>query len=153
MAFLALAAPYVALGATALTAYSQYESGNAAAANSKLVAIQQERAANQAQVEAQQQAAQERKRAKLVRSRALAVAGASGAGVSDPTVTNILTGIDTEGELNALNSLWSGDYTARALRSGAAATRREGRAYSASGTLAGASTALAGAGSFFEKYG
>lgn len=153
MAFLAAAAPYLAVATTALTAVSQFQSGKAANANAQLVAAQQDQAAKQAQVEAGQEAAQERRRAKLVRSRALAVAGASGAGVSDPSVTNILTDIDTDGEVNALNALYSGDYTARALRSGAQATRRQGRASKTAGYLAGGATALSGAGSFFEKYG
>lgn len=157
MAWFAAAAPYITAGTTALSVYSQAEQGRAAAANANLVAAQQDRAANQAQVEAQQEAANERKRAKLVRSRALAVAGASGAGVSDPTVTNILTDIDTEGEVNALNALYSGDYSARAIRSGADATRREGRARKSAGYVAAGTTALNWAGSsqgqsFFEKY-
>lgn len=153
MAFLAAAAPYIGLATTAVSAYSQAEQGPAAQANARLQAIQRERDANQAQVEAQRVALNERRKAQLVRSRALAVAGASGAGVSDPTVSKILSDIDTEGELNALNSLWSGDYTARALRMGAGASRNEGRALRSSGYLSGATTALQGGMSFFEKYG
>lgn len=153
MAFLAAAAPYIGLATTAVSAYAGVQQGRAQDANKQLLAIQQGREANQAQVEAQREALNERKRAKLVRSRALAVAGASGAGVSDPTVENILTDIETEGEMNALNALWSGDYTARSLRSGARASRREGAAYRTAGYVSGASTALAGTGSFFEKYG
>lgn len=153
MAFLAAAAPYIGLATTAVSAYSQAEQGRAAAANARLEAIQRDRDANQAQVEAQRVAQNERRRAQLVRSRALAVAGASGAGVSDPTVNEILTDIDTEGELNALTSLWSGDYTARALRLGASASRNESRALKSSGYLSGAATALQGGLSFYEKYG
>jgi hypothetical protein len=153
LAFLAAAAPYIGLATTAVSAYSQAEQGKAAQANAQLQAIQDERAANQTQVEAQRQSQTERKRAQMVRSRALAVAGASGAGVSDPTVSNILTDIDAEGELNALNSLWSGDYTARALKMGANASRNEGAAMRSSGYLSGATTALNGGMSFFDKYG
>src|SRR5688572_12906051 len=118
-----------------------------------MASIQRTRDANQAQVEAQHQAKSERRKAQLVRSRALAVAGASGAGVSDPTVSKILSDIDTEGELNALNSLWSGDYTARALRLGANASRNESSALRSSGYISGATTALQGGLSFYEKYG
>lgn len=153
MAFLAAAVPYIAAATTVASAYSQVQAGKAQEANQRIIALQQERDANQAQVEAQHQAQNERKRAKLVRSRALAVAGASGAGVSDPTVTDILTDIDTEGEANALNALWSGDYTASSLRAGAGARRRAGSAYRNAGYTSAASTALSGGTSFFEKYG
>jgi|AGTN01.3.fsa_nt_gi hypothetical protein len=153
MAWLAAAAPYITAATTAVSAYSQMEQGRAADASKRLEALQQDRDANQAQVEAQQRAQSERRKAQLVRSRALAVAGSSGAGVSDPTVSNILTDIDTEGELNALNELWSGDYTSRALRLGATASRNEGRALRSSGYMSGAATALQGGVSFYEKYG
>lgn len=153
MAWLAAAAPYISAATTVASAYSQVQSGNVQAANQRIIARQQERDANQAQVEAQQQAQNERKRAKLVRSRALAVAGASGAGVSDPTVTDILSDIETEGEKNALDALWSGDYTASSLRAGAGARRRTGSAYRSAGYTSAATTALTGGTSFFEKYG
>lgn len=160
MPFLAAAAPYIALGTAAVGAYAQTQAGEAAQNNAKVVAIQQERDANAAQVEAQQAATAERKKARYLRSRALAVAGASGAGVSDPTVSQILTGIDTEGEMNALNALWSGDETARALRHGARATRNEGSARRGAYYGQAGATALQGLTSFagenptfFSKYG
>jgi hypothetical protein len=153
MAWLALAAPYIAAATTALTVTQQVQAGQLQQAQGNVVAAQRERDANQAQVEAQAEAANERRRAKLVRSRALAVAGASGAGVSDPGVSSILSDIETEGEMNALTALHSGDYLARGLRSGADAARSEGRARRDAGYLSGATTALSGAVSWFDKYG
>jgi hypothetical protein len=153
MAFLAAAAPYIAAGTTALTVAQQYQQGQLQGAQGDVVAAQRERDANQAQVEAQAEAAKDRRRAKLVRSRALAVAGASGAGVSDPGVSDILSDIETEGEMNALTALASGDYLARGLRSGADTARRESSAYRSAGYTSGAATALTGAVSWFDKYG
>lgn len=118
-----------------------------------LIAAQKEKAANQANVEAQAEAANERRKAKLVRSRALAVAGASGAGVDDPTVNNILTGIEVEGEMNALNALHSGEYLASSLRSGAGTARRQGSAYRQAGYVSAGTTALSGAVGWYDKYG
>jgi hypothetical protein len=153
MAFLAAAAPYIAAGTTVLTAAQQVQAGQHQQAQADVLAASRERDANQAQVEAQREAAIERRRAKLVRSRALAVAGASGAGVSDPGVSSILSDIETEGEMNALTALASGDYLARGLRSGADTARREGSARETAGYLSGASTALSGAVSWWDKYG
>ncbi len=160
MAFLAAAAPYIGLATTAVSAYGQMQSGEAAQNNAKIVALERDRQANDTQVEAQQVAAQERKKARYLRSRALAVAGKSGAGVSDATVSNILTGIDTEGEMNAMNALWSGDVKARGIRAGADISRREGAAERGAAYGAAAATALDGLGdfagsnpTFFSKYG
>lgn len=138
---------------TGVQAESQYESGRLNAANAKLQSVQDSRDANEAQVEAQVQAANERRRAKILRSKALSIAGNSGAGVSDPTVTNILSGIDTEGEMRALSALYEGDTTAQALRSGAASKLRMSNAYSSVGNLRAAGTLAEGAYSFFDKYG
>ena len=145
-------AQLLSLIGTGVQAEGQYESGRLNAANAKLQSIQDQHDANQAQVAAQVQAGNERRRAKLVRSRALSIAGASGAGVSDPTVTNIMAGIDTEGELRALSALYEGDTTAAALRSGAASKLRMSNAYSSVGNLRAAGTLAEGAYSFFDKY-
>lgn len=136
-----------------LQAEGQYQSGRINSANAQLQSIQDSRDANDAQVQGQTQAANERLRAKLLRSRALSVAGKSGAGVSDPTVVKVLSDLDTESEVRALNALYEGDTTAQALRSGAASKLRMSNAYRAAGTLSAASTAAGGAYSFFDKYG
>ena len=160
MPALAAAAPYIALASSAVGAYSAIDAGQKANSRAHALAKQQEAEANAAQVEAQQQAATERKKTRYLRSRALAVAGASGGGVSDPTISNILTGIDTEGEMNALNTLWSGDTTASGLRAQARATRAEGKASMKAGYVSGFKTAVSGGmdfidakPTFFKKYG
>jgi hypothetical protein len=139
--------------ASGVQAESQYQQGRAGAANAQLQGIQDERDANDAQVQGQAAAANERRRAKFLRSRALAVAGKSGAGVSDPTVTKILGDLDTEGEVRALTSLYEGNTTAQALRSGASSKLRMSNAYRAASNLRAAGTAAEGAYSFFDKYG
>jgi hypothetical protein len=153
VAWLAAAAPYITAGTTALSVYSQIQQGNAAKAQQEILANQREKAANQAMVEAQAEAANERKKAKYLRSRAQAVAGKSGADLSSPDISNILTDIETEGELNALNALYSGEYMARGLRTGAEVARRTGIAARSAGYTSAATTALTGATGFYEKYG
>lgn len=158
--WLASASPYIALGATALSAHQQIQAGKQAAHRADVIARQQEEQAKAEQAAAQQEANGERKKARYLRSRALAVAGASGAGVSDPTINNILAGIDTQGEMNALSTLWSGDTTANGLRREASATRAEGRASRRASNMGAFTTVLDGGmdfmeakPTFFSKYG
>ncbi len=153
MAWLAAAAPYITAGTTALSVYSQAQQGKAQQGQMNLIAAQREKAANQALVESQAEAANERRKATYLRSRAQAVAGKSGAGVTDPTVSNILTDIDVGGEMNALNALASGEYLARGLRTGADVARRQGAAARNAGYMSAATTALSGSIGFAEKYG
>ena len=128
MAFLASALPYVAAASTALGVAGAIQQGRNQQKLLNYQAEQREEDAKAAQAEAQRESLIERRKAKNLMSRARAVAGASGAGSSDPTVTNILTNIDTQGEVNALNALYSGNAIARGLRSGAAMARNEGSA-------------------------
>jgi hypothetical protein len=153
MAQLASMNPYAALAMTVVSAYTQAEMGKAAAANARVQAIQQERDANQVQVASQHEAALRRRQVKLLTSRARAVTGASGAGVTDPTVNKLVTEIEAAGEADALTALWEGDYTARALRLGATSKLTEARVLKAAGYASSATTALAGGLSFYEKYG
>jgi hypothetical protein len=132
--------------ATAAKVVGTLKAGQAQQAQQEALANQDRVDANTSQVQAQMAAENERRRAKIVRSRALAVAGASGAGANDPTVQNIMTGIESEGELRALNALWEGDTKAQGYRQDAITRRRMG------GAIRQASY-LNAAGSFFSKYG
>lgn len=153
MAWFAAALPYISAASTVIGVAGTVQQG---AAQSRLLqqqAHERSEDANAAQAQAQREAIIERRKAKNLMSRARAVSAASGAGASDPTVTKILTDIDTQGEVNALNALYTGDTLARGLRSGAASALNESRAMRSAGNLAAASTALGGATSWYEKYG
>lgn len=89
-------------------------------------AEQQRVNAQQEQAAAQRSALEEQRRARLVASRALAVAGASGAGVSDPSVMNLLADLEGEGAYRSALSIYSGEDRARSLRMGAASSDYEG---------------------------
>jgi hypothetical protein len=153
MAQLAAALPYVALASTALTVYNQYEQGRYQSAMSSLQAAERDADANAAQAESQRVALIERRKAKNLSSRARALMAASGGSASDPTAVNIITDIETQGELNALNALYSGDTMARGLRTGGSVARNEAEAYRAAANLRAASTALDGGTTWFSKYG
>ena len=153
MATLAAALPYVAAASTVLSTGLAVQQGKNQRDLAEYQAQQREKEANAAQAEAQREAIIEKRKAKNLMSRARAVAGASGAGSSDPTVTNLLANIETQGELNALNALYSGNTAASGYRTGAAMARREGRASRTAGYMNAASTALSGGTSWYEKYG
>lgn len=153
MAQLATVLPYITAASTILAVDSQMQQGRQQAAQAKLQAIENKRDANAEAAAAQREAMIERKKARNLKSRALAVAAASGGSASDPTVVNQLTEIDAQGELNALNALWAGQTTEAALRRGADTAYRTGRAYRSAGNTRAATTLLAGATDWYSKYG
>lgn len=109
---------------------------NAADYQAKTMEIQagQERAASQRTAIAQGRQKQ------LVLSRAQAIAGASGAGASDPSVITNESNIEREGTLNSLNSLYRGEQTAQGLEEGAGLKRYEGDASAYGGAASAAGT-------------
>ena len=156
MGQLAAFLPYIA---TAVTAYSAVRQGEAANAAAKGDAAQMRAQANTENASAQRAFLEDRRQANYVGSRARAVAAASGAGVTNPTVSNILSGISAEGEYRALTDLYQGQVTAQGLQYGADARIKEGKAARNAGYLKAAATVLSGAGgeggalSMFDKYG
>lgn len=150
MAQLVALAPYIA---GALTVYSSVREGEASNAAAQAEAIQLRQNANAERAAAQRAYLQEKKDARLVGSRARAVAAASGAGVSDPTISKILSDIEGEGEYRALMRLYQGDVTASGLEYGAKIRRNEGRAARSSGYLQAASTLFSTGSSLYSKYG
>lgn len=153
MAQLAAALPYITAASTVLTTAAAIQQAQARKTEMEAVARAREEEANAAAAESQREAAIERRKARNLSSRARAVAAASGAGVSDPTVVNQLTDIETQGEMNALNAMYAGATGARSLRRGAAIARSEADAAETAGYLGAASTALDGATSWADKYG
>ena len=145
--------PYIEAGSSAYTTYSTLSSGRAAEMESRRRAYEDRAQANAAMIEAAGQANNSRRRADLLASRAKAVAGASGAGVSDPTVTDIVAGIQGAGDYDAAASLFSGSYLAEGLRSQARASENEGSAIRSASRLKAASTAFSDTVGFYEKYG
>lgn len=88
----------------------------------------------------QRNAAEEIRQADLVASRALAVAAASGGGVSDPTVVDILARTRGEGVYRANVALFEGEERSRAIRISGAG----GGDYNTGNVMAGYNAAAAG---------
>ena len=122
-------------------------------------AKQLEQQAGQEIASSQRAASEERRRARIIASRSLALAAASGAGASDTTVSNLLADIEGEGAYRASLALYQGEESARKLRMGADGKRYEGQA-AADGAdikasaydLEAAGTVISGASSIYGKY-
>lgn len=126
------------------TAAAAKAGGKDAARVATWQAAQLRQNAGQERAAAQREAIEERRRARLVMSRARALAGASGAGVSDPTITGILADLGTEGEMNAQTALWEGEEAARGLEAQAAGAEYEGALAKSAGAFRARSARRAG---------
>lgn len=89
-------------------------------------AAQLETNAIQTVAASQRAAMEERRQATLATSRMLAVAAASGAGASDPTVINMMARTAGEGAYRAATAMWDGEDKARRMRDEAAVARYTG---------------------------
>lgn len=107
------------------------------------------------------------RQARLVQSRAIAVAAASGGGASSPTVATLYGNIAKEGAYNAARALYAGEEKARLMRLQAIQARKMGEFYQVSGDLSAqaseargkaaeynfGSTIVGTAGGLYGKYG
>jgi hypothetical protein len=163
----------LAIAATAITAVGTLVGGaveaDAARAEGKAAqqianfqARQMEQQAGQERAVSQREAIEQRRRARLAQSRALAIAAASGGGTGG-TVQDILATLGAEGEMNAQAALYEGEEAARGLETQAAATRSQGRYANVSSRtaarnmrvssyLSAAGTLMSDGSSFYSKY-
>ena len=123
-------------------------------------AAQMEQAAGQEIASSQRARMEEERRARIMASRAMAVAGASGGGVADPTVVDLIADIEGEGAYRSGVAIYEGQERARQLRQGGASARHQGMLYEQSGNASAAAMrtkavggALMSAGSLYSKYG
>lgn len=109
---------------------------SAAAARENAAAIQAEKQYEAAQLESnamqvtaagQRKAAEDQRMAKIVASRALAVAAASGGGASDPTIVRLMSRIAGEGEYRRAVDIYDAEDRARTMRMRAAGSIYEGQ--------------------------
>jgi hypothetical protein len=140
-------------GGTIMSAKASLDAGPMAQQKSEFVARQQEDI-GKAEVAASQRAAIEKKRqSRLAQSRVLALAAASGGGVLDPGVVNIIAGFEEEGELAARTELYSGLEAARTRGLSAKTSRFGGAIAKRAGKQKAIATIMQGGGSLASKYG
>ena len=169
MESLAKLAPALQIGGTVLGSMGQLSQGRAAGevarrrkAASEFEARQLLQAGEQAVSVSQQSASEQSRMGGIAKSRALALAAASGAGASDPTVMRIISDLDAEIAYRRGVALYEGAETARLRRAQASARRYEGdvamadaeaaRRASRSGAFTTLLTGGARAATMFDKY-
>lgn len=138
----------IGAAAAALSAAGTVAGGIAANNQAQYQAEQQKAQGKEELAASQRQASQQRKEAELVQSRQQALAAASGAGASDPTIIQLMTETAAQGELNAQGSLYGGEQRKRGLFDQAKATRLSGKSSLIGSFLGGTGDLLGG----FAKY-
>lgn len=109
--------------------------------------------AGQTEAMGQRQGSEELRKAALLQSRILAVAGASGAGAVDPTVLDLAAGVSAEGTLNAATRRYNAAAEAKGMREQAEATQTSGDTAYTAGRWRAASTILQTTASAADSYG
>jgi hypothetical protein len=114
-------------------------------------AAQLDQKAGQELASSQREAVEQRRRQKLVSSRALAVGAAGGGGV-DPGLADILGDLAEEGEFRVLTSLYTGEEKAAGLRMQAGADRFEAGESRRAGRLEAQATKTAAWGQALPRF-
>lgn len=143
-----LAVPMMVAGA-AVSASGTLAAGNAADRASRFEAAQLDQRAKSELAVASRDAAEQRRQAGLVGSRARALMAASGGGMD----LGILGDIEAEGEYRALTRLWEGSEAATGARMQASASRFEGMNEKRASRIRTMGTLLQAGSSLADKYG
>ena len=102
--------------------------------------------------EASQTAWNERENKERILSRATALAAASGAGVSDPTMVKILGDLEGEGAYREAVAVYQGEAQAKLLEQMGDSAKQEGRDKADYYGAQGISSALQGASTLYSQY-
>ena len=119
----------------------------------KFEARQMETKANEQRAVAQREAINRRREGDILTSRALAAAGASGAGTLDPGVLSLIGGINRETEFAASTELFNAESAATNMESQAGATRLSGRNSRTAGMIGATTTMLSSIGDTAMYFG
>lgn len=143
----------IALGALAVTAggleaYGKHKEGQAASKMATFEAGQMEQKGIAEVALGQRKAAEKRREADLLQSRAVAVSAAGGGTSTDASMLNILGDIEAEGEYNALTEMFDAKMRDRDLKTAAKMRRAEGKQARRAGNMAATVSILKTAGSF-----
>lgn len=137
---------------TALQAGGTIIGSSAQSRELKYEAAQLDQQAGQERASSQRGAMEQRRQARLLQSRALARAAATG-GASDPTVVNILARLEGEGEYRALTALYEGEERARSAEMQAKARRKEAKNVKRAGLIHAGGQILQAGSTMYGRYG
>lgn len=152
MAFLAAAAPYMMAASAVIGVGSTLMAGKQQNDLARFEAGQMEANAKAERAASQRVADDERKRSDYLQSRATALAASSGGAANDPTIENIIAGLDSEGEYRALSALYNGEQAAQGMEMGAGVRRIEGRNAVRASKWQAANTLMSKGSSLYDKY-
>lgn len=144
-------------GGTALSALGSIKQGSAAKAAANFQAKQLEQRAKAERAVSQREGIERKREVKLAESRARALGAAGGVAATSPTLSNILGGLDFEGDYAKNTALAVGEERAIGSELGAATAKLEGKQayqaglYGAAGSVAGFAGSASGQ-SLFSKY-
>jgi hypothetical protein len=142
-----LAVPLMIAG-TAVSAGSSILGGLYANSAGKAMQKQYKNQANTERAVAQRQGIKDHRESQLTESRAIAVGAASGAGgVETEGFSNIVAGINEQGYMNYMTSIWNGENKAQGLIYQGKIARAEGKQKKQAGFLQAATTVLSSASS------
>ncbi len=142
----------LAVGGAALQAGGTISASNAQAGQLRSQADQLDAAAVTDRASSHRAAVEQSRQARLLQSRALAVAASQGGG-SDPTVVNILANLTGEGEFRALTALYEGEESARSKEVQAIARRKEAKNVKKAGLISAAGQVVSAGSTMFQRYG
>lgn len=128
MAALPAIAAIATIAGTGLQVMGSLQQGKAQQAALNFEAQQHERQAGEERAASQREALEKRHEAKLAMSRQVAIAGASGAGVVNPSILDIYSETAGQGEYNAQTALYGGESRARGQIDQSAAAKFKGKA-------------------------
>jgi hypothetical protein len=146
-----LAMTGLAVAGTGVSALGEYRRGQAQEMMGDAIAKQSIAAGKAEQAASQREAIEKRRIANIKKSRALAVAGASGTSVIDPDVINVLAGFDYEGDYEAKVALYSGNEAMRQRKNEASVARWEGDLQKTNSLYRSGATILSGTGDILRN--
>lgn len=136
-----------------ISAYGTIAGGQERVDEANAQSAQLVRNAGAAQAVGQRTSANTRLNTRLVQSRQTALAAASGAGVTDPTVEGIISETGARGEYSALTDLYNGNSQAQDMMVRAAYTKAAGAAAASQTDFSAAKTLAGGATTLLDRYG
>lgn len=143
----------LAVAGSALSAGGTILGSNAEAKALRREAAQLEVNAGLERASSQRRMIEEKRSATLANSRALALAAASGASADDPTIVNLMAGIEGEGEYRALTALYEGETQAQGMEDQARQNRVAAKATKKAGMIKAAGTILSAGSSIYDRFG
>ena len=139
------------LGGNLLSGAGSIAGGMNAAQMAKAQARILERQAEEEKAAARREAMRKREEGERIGSRQLALAAASGGGVNDPTVLNIMGDTAAETEIHAEEIEYGGSVRAADLLNQASAVRAGGQQMKTAGIIKGIGSIASGGASLYDK--